>query len=123
MIVVFVFIVTIMAGSKILTAEQKDLGIYKSIGCSVRMLRITFALRFGITAAIGAAGGTILAAVLTDPFVTAVMCLAGISNFASRPTVTSALIPGLTVVLLFFGFSYLAAGRIKKSDMTVLTAD
>lgn len=123
MIAVFVFIVAIMAGSKILAAAQKDLSIYKSIGCSVRMLRITFALRFGIVAAIGAAGGTTLASVLTDPFVSAVMRFAGISNFASHPTVSSILIPGLTVVLLFFGFSYLAAGRIKKSDMTVLTAD
>ncbi|MCH1983125.1 ABC transporter permease [Ruminococcus sp. OA3] len=123
MIAVFVFIVTIMTGSKILAAEQKDLGIYKSIGCSARMLRGTFALRFGIVSAIGAAGGTILAAILTDPFVSAVMRLSGISNFASHPSFFNMIIPGLTVILLFLGGSYLTAGRIKKSDMTILTAD
>ena len=123
MIAVFVFIVTILTGSKILTAEQKDLGIYKSMGCSTRMLRITFSLRFGIVATIGAAGGTILAAVLTDPFVSAVMRLAGISNFASRPSPSNIVLPGLIVILLFLGCSYLAAGKIKKADMTVLTAD
>lgn len=123
MIAVFVFIVTLMTGSKILAAEQKDMGIYKSIGCSTGMLRVTFALRFGIVSSIGAAVGTLLAAILTDPFVSAVMRLAGISNFASHPSVFKMIIPGLIVILLFLGCSYLAAGRIKKSDMTVLTAD
>lgn len=123
MIAVFILIVTAMTGSRILTAEQKDLGIYKAIGCSTRMLRISFSLRFGIVAAIGAAVGTILAAMITDPIVSAVMRLAGISNFTSQPTITNMVIPGLTVTLLFLGFSYLSAGRMKRSDMTILTAD
>lgn len=123
MIAVFIFIVTVLAGSSILTAEQKDLGICKSIGCSAGMLRMSFSLRFGITASIGAAAGTILAAILTDPFVSAVMRLAGISNFSSKPSIFSSVVPGLAVTLLFMGFSYAAAGRIKKLDMTKLTAD
>lgn len=123
MIAIFVFIVTVMTGSKILTAEQKDLGIYKSIGCSTGMLRIAFSMRFGIVAVIGAAVGTVLAAIFTDPFVSAVMRLAGISNFTSHPTITNIMIPGVMVIVLFVGFSYLAASRIKKSDMTILTAD
>lgn len=123
MIAVFICIVTAMTGSKILAAEQKDLGIYKSIGCSATMLRAAFSLRFGIVAVIGAAVGIILAAMLTDPFVSAVMRLAGISNFASSPELSNMLAPGLTVILLFMGFSYLSAGRIKKSDMNVLTTE
>lgn len=123
MIALFVLIVVLMAGGRILAAEQKDLGIYKSMGCSVKMLRVTFSLRFGIVASIGAAGGTVLAAILTDSFVSAVMRLAGISNFASRPDLSNIVLPGLIVVLLFLGCSYLAAGRIKKADMAVLTAD
>lgn len=123
MIAVFIFIVTIITGNRILKAEQKDLGIYKSIGCSAGMLRASFSLRFGIVAAMGAATGTLLASVLTDPVVSAVMRLAGISNFVSHPTPLDMVMPGLAVILLFLGFSYLAAGRIKKSDMTILTAD
>lgn len=123
MIAVFVFIVTAMTGSKILTAEQKDLGIYKSIGCSTGMLRTAFSLRFGMVAVIGAAAGTVLAAILTDPLVSAVMRAAGISNFASHPDWFQMIIPGLAVILLFLGFSYLSAGRIKKLDMSILTAD
>lgn len=123
MIAVFLFIVTAMTGSRILAAEQKDLGIYKSIGCSTTMLRAAFSLRFGIVAVIGAVAGAILAAILTDPFVSAVMRLAGISNFVSRPNLMNMLTPGLTVILLFMGFSYLSAGKMKKADMTILTAD
>ena len=123
MIAVFVLIVTIMTGSRILVAEQKDMGIYKAIGCSTRMLRLSFSLRFGIVSVIGAAVGTVLASIFTDPLVSAVMRLAGISNFASHPDISSIVLPGLSVILLFFGFSYLAAGRIKKSDMAVLTAE
>ena len=123
MIAVFVLIVTIMTGSKLLVAEQKDIGIYKAIGCSTRMLRLSFSLRFGIAAVIGAAVGTVLAAMFTDPLVSAVMRLAGISNFASHPDISSIVLPGLSVILLFFGFSYLASGRIKNSDMAVLTAE
>lgn len=123
MIAVFILIVTVITGSRILTAEQKDLGIYKSIGCSAGMLRISFSLRFGIVAATGALAGTILAAALTDPTVSAVMRIAGISNFSSHPTLINVVIPGLTVILMFLTLSYLSAGRIKRTDMTILTAD
>lgn len=123
MIAIFILIVTVMTGNRILTAEQKDLGIYKSIGCSAKMLRITFSLQFGIVAVIGSMAGTILALLLTDSLVSSVMRFAGISNFASHPTILNILTPGIVVILLFFGFSYLAAGRIKKEDLTVLTAE
>lgn len=123
MIAIFIFIVTIMTGSKILAAEQKDFGIYKSIGCSTQILRLTFSFRFGIVSLIGSFIGTILAAFLTDPIVSSVMRFVGISNFTSHPTVLNCLTPGIAVILLFLGFSYLVAGRIRRVDMTVLIAD
>lgn len=123
MIALFIFIVTVMTGNRILAAEQKDLGIYKSLGCSAGMLRLTFSLRFGIVSVIGAAAGTVLAAWMTDPAVSRVMRLMGISNFASCPTVGNAAVPGAAVIFLFMFFSWLAAGRIKKTDMTVLTTE
>ena len=120
MVLLFTLIVTIMTGSKILSAETRDLGIYKAIGFTSSKLRLTFSLRFCITAVIGSAFGIILAAICTDPLVSAVMKLAGISNFASHPELGSILFPAGIVILLFMGFSYLAAGRIKKVDVTVL---
>ena len=120
---VFVCIVTGMAGARILDTEQKDIGIYKSIGCSVEMLRLSFALRFGLVAAVGAVIGTLAAVCFTDVIVSSVMRLAGISNFASGNTPGSILFPGLTVTFLFLGFAWLLAGRIRKEDMNVLTAE
>lgn len=118
---IFVGIVTVMAGTKILGAEQRNLGIYRSIGCSVRMLRGSFALRFGIVAAPGGAAGTLAAAFLTDPLVAAVMRLAGISNFASGNSLGTLIFPGLTISALFLVTAYLAAAKIGKSDMNELT--
>lgn len=120
---VFICIVTGMAGTKILDAERKNMGIYKSIGCSVRMLRLSFAFRFGLVAAAGAVIGTLAAMGVTDPVVSALMRLAGISNFASGNTPGSVLLPGGMVILLFFGFAWLLSGRIRNEDMNVLTAE
>ena len=119
-IAVFIVIVTVMAGKKILNAEQKDLAIYRSFGCTVGMLRCSFALRFGIIAFIGAIVGTLCAAVFTDPLVSLVMRLAGISNFASHPTVGNMVLPGIVVTFLFFGAAWLLAGKIGKAGMNVL---
>ena len=120
---VFVCIVTGMAGARILDTEQKDIGIYKSIGCSVEMLRLSFALRFGLVSAVGAVIGTLAAVCFTDVIVSSVMRLAGISNFASGNTTGSILVPGLAVTFLFLWFAWLLAGRIRKEDMNVLTAE
>lgn len=120
---VFICIVTGMAGARILDTEQKDIGIYKSIGCSVEMLRLSFALRFGLVSAVGAVIGTLAAVCFTDVIVSSVMRLAGISNFASGNTPGSILFPGLAVTFLFLGFAWLLAGRIRKEDMNVLTAE
>ena len=123
MVFVFTLIVTVMTGSKILAAETKDLGIYKAIGFTSAKLRFTFALRFCLTAAAGSVMGILLAAVCTDPLVSAVMKLAGISNFASHPGAGEILFPAGVVILLFMGFSYLAAGRIKRVAVTVLMGE
>lgn len=101
-------------GARILDTERKDIGIYKSIGCSVEMLRLSFALRFGLVSAVGAVIGTLAAVCFTDVIVSSVMRLAGISNFASGNTPGSILFPGLTVTFLFLGFAWLLAGRIRN---------
>ena len=123
MVTGFILIVTAMTGSRLLAAEQRDIGVYKAIGFTHRQLRLSFALRFGMTAVLGGALGAALATVLTDPLVSAVMKLAGISNFASGPDALSALFPAVVVTLLFTGFAYLAAGKIKRTDLTVLITE
>lgn len=123
MVIAFVLIVTVMTGSKLLSAEQRDIGIYKALGFTDGRLRRSFALRFGIVALLGAVLGTGLASAVTDPLVSTVMKLAGISNFAAHPGLIDISLPGVAVVALFTGFAYLAAGKIKRTDLTVLMAE
>lgn len=123
LVIVFILIVTVMTGSKILLAEQKDLGIYKAIGFSAASLRLTFALRFAMVAVLGGLIGTLLAAVITDPLVSTAMKLAGISNFVSHPNFIGLVLPMVVVTLLFAAFGGLLAGKIKKVPLTVLVVD
>ncbi|HBI62083.1 MAG TPA: ABC transporter permease [Lachnospiraceae bacterium] len=120
MVLLFTLIVTVMTGSKILVAETGDLGIYKAIGFTSGKLRLTFALRFCLVAVMGSVIGMLLAVACTDPLVSAVMKLAGISNFASYPGLGEILFPAGVVTILFMIFAYLAAGRIKKVAVTIL---
>lgn len=119
----FILIVTTMTSGRIISAEQKDLGIYKAIGFQTNRLRAAFALRFGMTALVGSAVGVILAAVFTDPLVSAVMKLAGISNFSSSISFESAPLPICAVTALFAVFAYLASAKIRHTDFTVLISE
>ena len=123
MTMVFILIVTAMTGNKILLVEQRDLGIYKALGFSTGRLRRTFALRFCLTAVAGTVIGSVLAAVFADPLISMVMRLVGISNFASNPNLGTVLLPGAVVIVLFTGFAYLAAGKIKRIALTILISE
>lgn len=123
MTALFILIVTVMTSGRIISAEQRDLGIYKAMGFRTDQLRAAFALRFGITALAGSAVGVILAAVFTDPLVSAVMKLAGISNFSSAPSVGSVLLPIGAVTVLFAVFAYLTSKKIRHTDLTVLISE
>lgn len=111
---IFILVVTVMTGSKLLHREQNDLGIYKSLGFSSHKLRISFACRFGIVAAIGSLMGIVLSAAVTDLLATQFLRLVGISEFISHPSLLQVVMPGFVVVLLFWMFAYMEARKIKK---------
>ena len=123
LVIIFIMVVTVMTAAKILSAEQNDLGIYKAIGFRANSLRLTFAIRFGITALVGSFIGIVLSAIFTDPLVSSVMKFSGISNFSSAPTVGNILLPLGIVTVLFTCFAYLAAGKIKNLTLTVLISE
>lgn len=115
--VIFIFVVIIMTGSKILYREQKDLGIYKSLGFSSESLRLTFSLRFTVVAFVGAILGCICSAVFTDKIIGYFLKFAGISRFASKLTLVQMVLPAFGVVVLFTLFAYIAAGKIRKVEL------
>lgn len=121
--VIFIFVVVIMTEKKVLNQERQNLGIYKALGFSSRRLRGSFALRFLITAAVGAAAGILSSAYFTDPMAEAMLKTVGISRFTSSLSLIPMLIPGAVVTLLFFSFAWLSSGKIKKVAPGVLVAE
>jgi len=122
-VIVFILIVTIISSNKILSSEQKNLGIYKSIGFSTKQLRLTFVLRFNIVAIVGSLLGTILANFFTNPLVSSIMKFAGISNFVASPDIITNLFPTIVVILSFTCFAYFISGKIKNVDLTTLIVE
>lgn len=119
----FILIVTAMTGSRVLESERRDIAIYKAIGFTEGQQRLSFALRFGVTGAVGAIIGVTLSAILSGPIVSAAMKLAGISNFAAVSSWGNTLLPWLIVTLLFAIFAYFAAGKIKRVALTSLMSE
>ena len=112
-----------LTGGRLLVMEQKDLGVYKTIGFTSVRLRFSFVLRFGIVSLAGAAAGVALGALLTDPFVAALLRMFGISNFSSHMTISNTLLPAAAVVGLSVAFSWLAAGKIKRCRLIGLITE
>lgn len=123
LVIVFILVVTVMTSSKILSAEQKDLGIYKAIGFSSTCLQLTFSLRFAVVSFLGGFIGMVLADILTDPLVSHMMKLAGISNFSSNPEMFTVVLPVVVVTIAFTVFSWFFAVKIRKVPLTVLTVE
>lgn len=119
---VFVFVVTALSAGRLLTMEQKDLGIYRAIGFPPDRLRLSFSLRFGIVSGAGSVLGSLLAILFTDPLVAALLRQFGISNFSGKPSALNIMIPTVTVTGLFMLFAWLDAEKIRKMRLTVLVA-
>lgn len=119
-VVIMIFVITVLTGSKLLVMEQRDMGIYRSFGFTAMRLRTSFALRFGLVSLIGTLIGVLCSALLTDTLVAALLRMFGISNFSSHPTVGNTLFPVLIVIGTFTVFAWLVAGKIKTDKLTVL---
>lgn len=121
-VVIMIFVITVLTGSKLLAMEQKDMGIYRSFGFTAASLRISFALRFAIVSFAGVLVGILCSAFLTDTLVAALLQTFGISNFSSHPTAGNILLPALAVILAFTIFAWFVGGKIKTVRLTTLIA-
>lgn len=117
---VFILVAVYLTGSKILYREQRDMGIYRFLGFTAGRLKTAFATRFALVAVAGSVLGNILSGLLTDVMAGAVLKMCGISKFESHLSPWQMIFSGMAVSGLFFIFSYLAAGKIKKAGDSVL---
>lgn len=120
MVVIMVFIITVLSGSKLLAMEQKDMGIYKSLGFTAGNLRISFVLRFAMISFLGAVIGLLVSALFTDVLVATLLRTFGISNFSSRPAVENILLPALAVIGAFMISAWFVGGKIRTEKLVSL---
>lgn len=123
MVSVFVLVATLLTAKKLINKEQRDLCSYRTIGFSALKIRLSFALRFGMVSLLGSSLGTALSALLTDPLVSMLMRMEGISNFSSHPGFLRILFPGAAVTLLFYLFAFISAKRAVEAPLTRLSEE
>jgi len=119
-VVILIFVITALTGSKLLLMEQKDMGVYRSFGFTAMKLRISFTLRFGMVSLLGALSGVVCSAFFTDPLVAALLRTFGISNFSSHPSIGNVLLPALVVITAFTVFAWIVAGKIRTGKLIAL---
>ncbi len=119
-VVIMIFVITSLTGSRLLAMEQKDMGIYRSFGFTAGRLRISFAMRFGMVSFLGALAGILCSALFTDLLVAALLRMYGISNFSSHPAIGNILVPALAVILAFTVFAWFVGGKIRTGRLIVL---
>jgi putative ABC transport system permease protein len=113
----FILVVTLLVTGRLLSVEQADMGIYRSMGLKLGSLRSMFTLRFGMVSLVGALLGMMLGNAVTDPLVAVLMRRFGISNFSSDMELLSMLLPVAVVVLSFSLFAWCLSGGMKKMDL------
>ncbi|MDD3221383.1 MAG: FtsX-like permease family protein [Lachnospiraceae bacterium] len=119
----FILVVVWLSGNKVIYAEQKDIGIYKMMGFSEQRLRCLFTLRFGGIACVGALIGIALSAMLTDPAISFIMKIFGISNFESHPGLIEVMTPMFIIAGMFILCAYSISVKLKKIDISLLVAE
>ncbi len=117
---VFVLIAVLLICSKLFLKEQKDYGIYKAVGFGSERLRRQFAVRFSMVAAFGGMLGVGLYLAAGNLCASIIFYFVGVSSFEADTGLLPMIIPFVFVTGLFGIFSWLAAGRIKRTTPRIL---
>lgn len=120
LVMIFIMIIIVLTGSKMLYSEQSDMAIFKSIGLTSKQLRLSFTLRFTIIVLVGGIVGTMLSILFSDILITYLVAMFGIGEFHSQLNLINIILPILATTSLFSIFAYLTSYRIKKVDLTQL---
>lgn len=119
----FALIVVGMVCTRTFTQERTDIGIFKAIGFTSHKLRLNFAVRFMIIAAVGSVLGIVMSIFLSAKMLGAIFSLMGISYIVLDFTLTAIFIPVLTICFSFAVFAYLASRKVKKVAIRELVVE
>lgn len=121
--IAFCLVVTIIVCGKVFYQEQMDYGIYQSVGFTTRMLRIQFAIRFGILAFIGGIFGVTINVIFNNSMMGILLKNMGTPNYHTEYTVAFIVVPILIVTLSFYIFSYMISRKIRRIKMRNLVIE
>lgn len=117
---IFILIIIVLTGSKMLNFEQSDMAILKSIGLTSHQLRLSFTLRFTMVVLIGSIVGTLLSLIFADGIISKLVAIFGIGEFHSSLGFMNAILPIVMITLLFSVFAYISSHKVKKVALTQL---
>lgn len=121
--VIFSLVVVHMVCSKAFLRDKTDIGIYKAMGFTSGNLRLQFAVRFLIIAAIGSAFGTVFSMLFSGKLINIMLKNIGISSFAVELTAGTFLVPIALICGCFFVFAYLVSRKIKSVSVRELVVE
>ncbi len=117
---IFILIIIVLTGSKMLNFEQSDMAILKSIGLTSHQLRLSFTLRFTMVVLAGSLVGTLLSIIFADGIISKLVSMFGIGKFHSSLGFINAILPIFMITLLFSVFAYISSYKVKKVALTQL---
>ena len=120
---IFALVTVHMVCSKAFLKERRDIGIYKALGFTSTRLRLQFAVRFFMVAVLGAAAGSVAAAVFTGNMLSCILRLVGISSFQVTFRAATFAVPTVLTSVCFFLFAFLSSAKIKKVEVRELITE
>lgn len=115
--------ITFLLSITLLKQQRREFAVQRSMGYSVRSLRLQFSFSFGIIGLLGTLFGLLCVGLFTNRMFGALFGNLGITKFSAEITVFSTLVPVLIIVGFLISFSYLISGRIKKYGVRQLAED
>ena len=103
--------------------ERTDIGIFKATGFTTGNLRSQFSVRFLIIGILGCIVGTCIALAATNPLLSMLMSIVGMTDFMHSLTFIEIIIPALVICGCFAGFSYMSSSRIRSVQTTELICE
>ncbi|WP_028505546.1 FtsX-like permease family protein [Ruminococcus sp. FC2018] len=103
--------------------ERTDIGIFKATGFTTGNLRAQFSVRFLMIGVLGCIVGTVIAVFATNPLLSMLMKIVGMTDFMHSLTVFEVIIPAAVICLCFAGFSYMSSRRIRTVQTTELICE
>ena len=115
--------ITFLLSITLLKQQQRDFAVQRSMGYSVRSLRLQFSFSFGIIGALGTLFGLLSVGLFTNRMFGALFGNIGITKFHADITASSVLIPVLIIIGFLVSFSYLISRKIKTYGVRQLAED